>query len=268
MQNKLPLAKDRNSHELMPDKSALLKGVAISSTPDSVDYFYEKLVKKLTKAGLHETESGKAVIALIKDLKDNVHAQRDGRANPYVPGVEAADSDKSVDKSDRVLSDFANFQKNLSKKGLEILIGAIKGNIKIDFAVSDESAMVRFFSEDGKELGPKEIAAMDKVLNYLLSRDSMVSKNGVIYESVDGKIKELDGKPVRADKEKIVRVLKNILPAFLRDNNLQASSQQHKFTEPAPARIEPSMPEPIRPPAAAPAVEAPTSPSAGVGSSR
>lgn len=258
MKNKLPLAKDRGAQELMPDKTALLMCSAIATTPDSADYFYEKFVSKLKKAGLYESSG--AVVALIQELRDNVHAQRGDRENPYVPG------NQSDDKSEkRVLSDFENFQRNLCKIGINILIKNITGDIKINFAVSDVSEMVRSFLENNKEFGPKEIAAMDKVLNYLLSTQNMVSKNGVIYKSIDGKILEVDGKPVIADKAEVAMVLKKMLPEFLNKNNLQATSQQLEFPQQAPAVQVKPIPEPVKPAAPAPAAEAPVAPSTGIG---
>lgn len=260
MQNKLPLAKDRNAHETMPNGAALLMCHEISSTPEIADYYVDKLERKCDKAGLREIAG--PVIALAREHRDNVYAQRD-RENPYLP------QDKSGDNSEkRVLSDFENFQRNLCKIGIAHLVQNIKGDIKINFAVSDMSEMVRLFLENGQKMGPKEMAALDKVLNYLLANENMVSKNGVIYESVDGKIREVAGKPVIADKERVAKAIEK-LPEFLKDNNLQASIQRQKFPEKTIEAAKP-IPGPQKPiPPVAPNVEVtPESPSTGVSSGR
>lgn len=254
MQNKLPLAKDRNAREIMPDKAALLKCFAVANTPESVDYLVVKFEQKLKRAGLFE--KSEAVFARFIEHAENVRAQREDRENPYVPG-------------ENVLSDFENFQRNLCKNSLKVLRENIAGEVKIDFAVSDSSEMVRSFSVDGKALSKKEESAMDKVLNSLFADQDMVSKNSVIYKSIDGKILEESGKPVKADKDKIIKAIREDLPKILAGNELVARGQQHKFPEQAPAAKARATPAPRKPDVVEPAVDVtPESPSSGVGSGR
>ena len=255
MQNKLPLAKNRNTYKIKPDKDAYIKCCAVSSTPASVDYMVKNVAKNIPE-----------LLPLTEEYRDSVHAQRN-RENPFPP----KSGDKAADKEEiTVLSDFENYQKNLCNIGLQVLLKNITGEIKIDFAVSDSSEMIRRFQVGKEDFSPESAAAMDKVLNYLLANKNMVSKNGVIYEAVDGKVKEVAGKPVIATEAKVVQVMLVDLPNFLKDNNLQTTSQKHQFRAQAPDVAVKPMPEPVKPaaPAPAPSIDAPEAPSTGVGSSR
>lgn len=251
MQNKLPLARDRNAQEPMAAKDALLKCFAIATTPESADYLVEKFKNKLIKAGLFE--SSQPVFARFVEHAENVRAQTGDRANPYLPGEE-------------ILSDFQNFQRNLCKNALNVLMKELTSEVKIDFAVSDGSEMVRSFSANGKPLEPKAASAMDKVLNSVLANENMISKNSVIYESTDGKIREVAGKPVKADKEKIAKTISEDLSIVLHKNDLEVNSQRHKFPEQAPAVVkDKTTTQPAKPEVVTPSVEVtPEAPSSGV----
>ena len=245
----LPLAKGKITHNNKPSQQAYREACRVASTPKSANYMVENVRKNIPE-----------LLPLTEEYRDSVHAQRN-RESPFPP--------KSADKQAiTVLSDFENYQKNLCNTGLQVLLKNITGEIKIDWAASDLAEMVRRFQENGEEFGPESAAAMDKVLNYLLANKNMVSKNGEIYEANDGTIREVAGKPVKADKEKIAEVMNVDLPKFLKDNKLQATSQEHNFPKQVPEVRGKSIPEPVKPAAAAPApiIEPPEAPSTGVGS--
>ena len=233
---KLPLAKERGVRELMPNKEALLYCFAIASTPEAADYLVEQFEKKLQNAkGIGSSEN---VLARVKEYAENVHLQRGSRDNPW------------SGSSETVKTDFQNLQQNIADSALKTLISNVDGEVKMDFAVSSYSELLRAFSVDGKPLEPAAIAALDKLFNSSMAAENMLSKNSIIYEATDhGEVrKDKEGNPIKASAEKINRVISENFAKYLDKAGVQVSTQQHAFPDKKPqAVVKPQVAAPEKP---------------------
>jgi hypothetical protein len=233
---KLPLARARGVRELMPNKDALLYCFAIASTPEAADYLVEQFEKKLKSSKPYD--SSEKVLARVKEYATNVHLQRDNRENPWLGTIE------------KIKTDFQNLQQNLADSALKTLVASVEGEVKMDFAVSSYSELLRAFSIDGKPLEPAVIAALDKLFNSSMAADNMISKNGVIFEATaHGEVrKDKDGNPIKAPVEKINRVISENFAKYLEKAGVQVMAQQHAFPDKKPeAAVKPQVVAPEKP---------------------
>lgn len=186
----LPLARSRENEGNAPDSDALQKCFSIATTPEAADYMLAELKTVFKK--FKNFKSTDAVLAQAEEYVRNVHLQREGRADPW------------SGKTD-LKTDFQNLQKNLASLAEESLVGQASTRFNMDYAVSQNSELLRAFTANDVPVDEKTSKAMDLLFNSYLSESNLVCKGSILFEADEhGNIKkDPAGNPIKGDVEKI-----------------------------------------------------------------
>jgi hypothetical protein len=252
-----------------PNKEAILKALEVASlTPEAAAYLHKRLAETLSKVNIAASDE---VLDRVNQFQKNVELRHGNRADAW------------QGKPDSIRTDFQNAQHNMAISLLEEASPTLAdGNLKMDFAISEDADLLRAFSLNGEPLNPDAATAVDTLFNDWLAENEMVSQDSVIYESdKEGRIKEnKNGQSTRANAQRVRELIADRdkgFTSYLNDkfknhtaHDLSASVQQHTYPSQAPVvqeTVEPvsttvapeetGAPEPVATEAPAASVETP-----------
>lgn len=244
-----------------PKTLAINQCMELLKSPEIADYFYEKFETTLKELGLFDRSP--EIVEKVKAYVQGVHDQY---------GV---DSDASWQASE-VKSDFENLQENIGKRAFDKIRSVVDQFLRIDFAVSAQSELLRAFSKDGQPIKDRKlIEIIDQLVNSEFAKEGMVSKGSQIFE-VDNHgnmIKDDVGNPVKAPPEKVKEVMAQLFIREMQEKGLEVRAVEHAYAQPQkkepvvtkPPQVEvtqqPAVPaEPQQPQQTTEEVETPTTP--------
>lgn len=184
----LPLVRARNGGgSALPDAEAITKCMTLSTTPEAAEYLKNSANELYTKAGLSNDESINDVLEILSAHEDYIKLSAD---------------DRNIWKGALPVTVFEKRQDDLAAQASKI-IGEKANNVRLDFAISDDSQILRGYSSNGEALAKPDIDAMDKLFNAWLAENNMISKSGTIYKGTkSGEIqKDANGEMVKADPQ-------------------------------------------------------------------
>lgn len=197
-----------------------------AATHEGAAYIVVLLKRMQQMAGKDQHEEFEKVIATAEEFKKNVGFQLGSSSDPW-------------SGSHRIRTDFENLQHNIEKHALQTLASVVKGDIKMDFAVSRLSDLLRGYSSGGKPLTGAMAEVMDKLFNAWLAEKKLICKGSVIYESNEhGEIrKDANGNDVKAQAEKVKALINDPDIGFqkhLQNKGVQFVSKEHPYKEDVP----------------------------------
>ncbi|WP_028389411.1 hypothetical protein [Legionella fairfieldensis] len=212
-----------NQLERAPDSKAIRACIAVATTPEAAFYLKERFPIVMKGFGTVMVEKSKAIREALQDYYDNISLQRLEQSGVWKGQLST-------------LNEFQNLQHNWSRKIADDLNTKIKGNIKMDVAISDESQLVRGFSVDGTAVSKDRAVDMDKLFTAWLAKNNLLSQNGLIYEGTEsGQIRhDEEGNPLKANPEEIKQLMDDKEKGFSRfsqDLGIQITIQQHAYPE-------------------------------------
>lgn len=238
----------------LPDKKALLACFALATTPESADYMVKQLTALFQKTKM--LSSGADILQTAEDYRQNVHLQRDSRANPWLGNV-------------KVNTDFQNLQQNLAKSAIKTVAEHVNQSIKMDIAINEQTQMLRGFSTDNQPATPEIAQVLDKLFNAWLAEHNLICKGSVIYEGTpEGDIQvDKAGNLIKANTERVRALIADKTQGFERyfagfvnyfnNKNLSLAVQQHAYPQqPQPVSTAREQPTPPTSPVRAPSTPA------------
>lgn len=186
----LPLVRARNGGGgSLPNADAITKCMNLSTTPEAAEYLKNSATELYVNAGLSNDESIKDVLEILRAHEDYITLTSDNR-NTWAGKPPATVFEKR--------------QEDLAAQASKI-IGEKVSNVRLDFAISEDSQLLRGYSSNGEALHESDVAAMDKLFNACLAANNMISKDGTIYKGIKtGEIqKDANGELVKADPKDV-----------------------------------------------------------------
>jgi hypothetical protein len=191
----LPLVRARNgAGGALPNADAISKCMNLATTAEAAEYLKNSANEIYLKAGLSKDEAIKNVLDILTAHEDYIKLATDHR-NTW-----AGKPPTTV---------FEKRQEDLAAQASKIL-GERVTDVKLDFALSDDSQLLRGYSSNGEPLDESSVAAMDKLFNAMLAEHQMISKGGTIYQGTkngeietdkNGELKKADPQEVKAKIE-------------------------------------------------------------------
>lgn len=201
----------------LPSNKSLYAAMEVASNPESARYFRDRFIERLEKEKM--LDRSKAVVAEVKKFAEYVEYKQKSSGGPW-GGV-------------LLPSEFKNFQRNLAASA----VGNIKErDILFDFAINENSELLRGYSSGGKALDELTNAELDKLFNAWLAENNMISKGGVIYEADEaGEIKyDKAGNPQKADPDELKQKVHDKSSGFKRfvherDEDVELNVREHAY---------------------------------------
>ena len=188
----LPLARTDKNTIHFPSKDALLKCMSlVANSAEGAEYLCEKFEERCRESKLEGTD---AVVDKLRDFVTDVV-------------LRSTSIGKNWDGKETTHIDYA--QKVAEEAVATLFKEATEKPIHLDFAVSDDSNLIRGYSTNGQKLDEaksQEAGGMDKLLRSFLAENGWeVDKEGFIFERPpEGKKQE-----VKAQAEKIREKIEN-----------------------------------------------------------
>ncbi len=196
----LPLARSTNDNELRFNTQSLVRAKEVASTPSAVDYLLQ--TAEILVDGCKDSDKHKMML-------DNLYEHQ-----VKITRLGTRDSAMTYENEKQVRNDHDNYQYRTALDSVKTLTELTKPDtpIKLGYAVNAESMVKRFYLQDEVKMGKKASEASDEFLNAFLSQHELITKDGVIfdYDSEEKDIaKDDNGNSIRADTDKIVKVISN-----------------------------------------------------------
>ncbi|WP_131782197.1 hypothetical protein [Legionella gresilensis] len=238
-----------------PNKDAILKAFeVVCLSPDAAKYLTERLSETFSKVKI---EASAEVLDRVKQFEKNVSIRYGKLSDPW------------RGRPEDIKTDFENAQHNMGLALLEDVSPSLAdGQLNMDFAISDDSQLLRAFSLNEQPLDTTAATAIDTLFNSWLAENEMVSRDSVIYESDrNGDIKiDENGQLTKANAQRVRELIAdrdNGFAHYLNEKfknhtphqDLKASVQPHAYPEQAQVVEQPVEPVSASEPTAA---EAPT----------
>lgn len=151
----------------LPDKEALLKCFQSVTLPEVADYMTVKLEKILKQSGKEIYNNAQPLLKKFEEFALNVHLERDSKVDYWSGNTE------------HVRTDFENLQHNLSEVAIQTIESSDTGLIKMDFAINDDSNLLRGYSSFG-EIDASLLNAVNAILSA--EEGSLEEKANQLYE--------------------------------------------------------------------------------------
>ena len=199
--------------------------------------------KKLCEVAFSTAEALRYAIDMLEHVFKSLKVEDEASTQKFKDVLEA--QAKQLELGDRRNADkiwsglspdtsIINIQESLAKEAEAILRDSAP-DIRLDYAMDDESHILRGYSSGGKPLDKEKLDAMDKQFNLWLVQNGMMCKDGVIYECTDaGEMKKDKNKPVVVAPESFAQKLKDPqkgYATFLNNRNVvsQLDIQEKKY---------------------------------------
>jgi|GEM_PF-2344675 len=216
----LPIAKQRSrSESLLPDTKAVQNAFEVAGNNlEACQYIQEQLIIRFSNERVDSSD----FLETVDTIVENVALQQNA-SDPW-SGQES------------VGSSFHALQQNLANMAASSIASQVQGALKMDYAISDISQLVRGFSIDGQAADEAAIPSLDNLLNAWFAQKNIVTKDGVLFESdSNGEIiKDKAGNPVRESADKVKTLIADReegLEKYLNTKGIKAEIQEHKFPE-------------------------------------
>ncbi|KTC66816.1 substrate of the Dot/Icm secretion system [Legionella birminghamensis] len=209
--------------EYLPYSAAIKQACqVVAYSPEGARYLEQQTINKMTRLG--KLEEAQQVLKVLADFRRSVEMQQD-RPSPQ-------------SNEGPVRSDFQNFQHNFAQSAIETIKKLASGPIKLDFALNQETKIIRGFSSNGNVLpaGDPLLAALDLTFNAWLAERNMISKGSRIYEcDSNGDIKkDAAGNRVNVDAVKLSKMISDPEHGFqktLSSKGVNVTVEQHRYPE-------------------------------------
>lgn len=215
----LPLARASGvANRPLPDAETFKNAMCVATTEEAATYLYHSAMELFTKVKMLGHE---AIQKMAGVLRENAH------------NIELLTKDDGASWTGKQPAiGFKKFQNELASEAAKLIGEYAAEGIDLDFAVSNNSELIRGHSSNGKEIDPGTVDAMDNLFNAWLAENHMINRGGVIYEAMtergrEGEIKmgpDEQGNPVgvRADAERLRQMVMD------KDNGFEHYVHQHK----------------------------------------
>jgi hypothetical protein len=227
----LPIVKKRRTGgEPLPNRDALLKCFHVASTAEAANYMVSQFEKLLNKSNKFDELS--VIFSKIKEYAKNVTLQREQRSDPWSGNT-------------KVRTDFQNLQHNLAQSALENVTTKVDGALRMDFAINDNSELLRAFSSDGKSVDPAISPSLDTLFNSFLASNNLISKDSSILEATEnGDVKiGFDGQPTKASPEQVSKLITEEFPNHLKKEGIDITIVEQNYPSTAAEKADNSAPE-------------------------
>jgi len=239
----LPLAtREQGKGGAMPSKESLFLCMQVATTPEAAQYFYTQFEARVKEARM-QAKVG-PLLGAVAQFSESVQAQSDTSARPWT-------GDTRIEAQTIETFKFENLQQNLASNAAGEIAAK---DITFDYAISDQSQLIRGYSADGNPLDKEEESAMDILFNAWLAANKMISLGGVIYQyQLDEKTKEIkprkdaQGEPIRVDPQELRTMMASDeadgFKQYMQGKNaaIQMTSQAHQY----PEQHHEATPEPV-----------------------
>ena len=156
--------RQRAKDVILPSSVTLKKLIAVCTTPEAATDLYNRYTKLLDDAKMSGDPAMSGVMSTVRSYVDYVNLATAG-GDPW--------SGKMPSNA------FQNFQQGLADIAAEVVS---EKQVVFDYAVSDESELLRGYSSGDDPLEDDAVNAMDILFNAWLAQNQMFSKGGIIYE--------------------------------------------------------------------------------------
>lgn len=204
--------RQRPKSVVLPSSETLKKMMDLATTAEAANYLYERFTELLDKAKIRDNPEMKGVIDTVRS---------------YVEYVNITTSSGDPWSGKAPSTEFESFQQGLADAAAKVVS---EKEVVFDYAVSDESELLRGYSSGGEPLDSDAAAAMDILFNAWLAKHHMFSKGGVIFEGTPS-----TENPKRAN----VDVIRNKLAdtedgfgRFVKSKSIELTSQRHEYPTP------------------------------------
>lgn len=234
----LSLVRERNgAGGKLPNSDAITKCMNLSTTTEAAEYLEKSANEIYNKAGLSDDPGIKKVLEILVQHKDYIRLATDNR-NTWLGKPPTTVFEKRQD----------DLAAQASK-----LMGEKAASVRLDFALSEDSQLLRGYLSNGEPLDESRIAAMDKLFNACLAnRDEnyrMITKDGIIYKgTVKGDIeKDENGQDKKADPKEIRAAIQGFEQYVQRTNKSAHITVVEQNFPGAPAAVAAAEAEPAGP---------------------
>ncbi len=227
----LPLVQSRSAVRL-PSTEDVLKCMEFTE-PESLKYVREGLEQCFQAAGVSVDAACLNMLANI-DQFINISEQFQQR-DPW--------SGELLDER----TDFQTFQDQLADQSVAVIADTMEGDIKMDFAISNSSELIRGYTVNGAPVSHEMAEELDRIFNAWLAENAIITQDSTLYQATErGDISWAQGKPVTVSAETITQLINDKrekgLQAFLErkgllENGFRFSTEQHTYVTPA-AQVE------------------------------
>jgi hypothetical protein len=213
---------------LAPTGEAIKKAMEVATTPEAAEYLAERFLNRITILGKELLKQGRPVWLRICEWRDNVALQYSSNGEPWAGKLG--------------VPDFQNLQQNLAQKAVQEISSDVKGNIRMDYAISDSSQLIRGYGAENPEedgVVKNKVGFFDKLFNSWLAAKNFISKDGIIYKGTEkGEIlRDANGHPILAEPKKVRQLIndsENGYQKYLKDRGIAVTIQQHDYPAPQP----------------------------------
>ena len=209
---------------------------SFNQRPETAAYFAAAVKKKIENLGLSDSDEGKQLIKISDDFAKNVKTQ--------------SDWDNAWTGVYRVMTDFLKLQSNLADKAQEHLQQSVGGELRMEYAISDEGDFLRgYAAATGQALDQQTEDQSDVLFNAWLATHELFSKNGKVYLSTDKGTLLTEPKtnnPIEAkgkDLKSLFQDEKKGFQAFLAEKNITITIKDRSEEQFAKKKIEKAQPK-------------------------
>lgn len=212
------------------DKEALLDSLSnvfydvmkvSESSIEASAYVVPALTKVLDKAKILKLERSQNLLKVARDLEDFVRLKLTATGQPWAAIPGEAPGDKTV-------------HENLAIEAADRLTKILKGDLKLDIAISDHSEILRGYTLGDTLPEAGIVKEIDTLFNSWLVKNNMSSRNSTLLEADDAcKIRiDINGNPVLVNVEKMKNLINDPhkgFASYMADKKLNIAIQQHEY---------------------------------------
>jgi len=248
----------------VPNNAAIAAAIEVATTFLASNYLVRQFTAKMESLGKTMIEGSRTLLKTLENHSRNMQMMDPRReidadsSSAYQPLDELFKSKDNAWAGVIPDSSLNNFHTAKADTAREKLVSENINGIEIDFALSEDSQLVRAFSLDNNPLDYDVQVLLDETMSGFFTKNNLyadVTDTGAtyLYEG-DGKgLQRMDnnGKPIKADPEVVGKRLSDGFTSYLQEYGLNSTINRHPFPGEAPA---------AKPAQAVPEVTKPASP--------
>jgi len=217
----LPLArKSSDQGRYIPDSSTVEACMNLCTNSEVAKYFLERFESVLQDGKVLNDPAVKKMFEAVQSFVNDV--------------INAESSSGETWSGKEPSTTLRDFQQRVTSSIAKLSGGT---QIILNFAINDLAQFLREYLSNGQPLDTKTARAMDESFNLWLAEHKSVSKDGVIYQAENGKIKkDKNGKPKIIDAEKMAALIVDAVHGFEKfvqkiNSAVRVSPKQQPFPE-------------------------------------
>lgn len=227
---------------LLPNKDALYMAMEIAVTQEAADYLCDRFKAVAEAAGVFEECSD--IYNGLLEFRRNIYLQREIQGEPWSGRANIGDG-------------FFNLQTNSAKRAAKEISTAVDDTIQVDFAISDDSQVLRGYAAHGEALDSGTTRNIDTLFNsYLALSDArVITKDSILYkaDAQGNVILNENGEPVKANVFEVNDIIDKGLQEYFNNYGLEVDINKRPFptekpivTPKAIEKVEPEIAEPSK----------------------